>query len=279
MVLGMIKGVPVPHGHRMKKTGSNRSRRINDVFIPLLPILSILVVWELATRYGLLTTKLFPSLSSVIKAFIEMAETGQLLIDIKASLSRALCGYLLGCLVGIPLGIATGRLRSIGQTFGQVINMLRSFPPVALVPFTILWLGLGESSKYFLVFWGVVFPVWVNTHAGMKQIEPNYLRAAELFGARGIHLVNNVLLPAALPHILAGMRVGIGLCFICVFVAEMSGAYEGVGFRISTSYLVFRVDVMIASLLVLGSMGALADRLFDLLASYLFPWTRISRND
>jgi ABC-type nitrate/sulfonate/bicarbonate transport system permease component len=253
--------------------------RLRDIIISFSAIPLILILWEFAAHFQFINTKLFPSFSSVCKALLDMAYSGELFTDVKASTARAVIGYFLGCFVGISIGIATGRIRVVEQLFGQVINMLRSFPPVALVPFAILWMGLAETSKYFLVFWGVVFPVWVNTHAGMTQIEQNYIRAAQLFGAKDIGLISNVLLPAALPHILAGMRVGIGLCFICVFVAEMSGAYEGVGFRISTSYMVFRVDKMLASLIVLGSMGALADRLFKLSVDIIFPWTRLSSNE
>lgn len=268
-----------PNNHTKSNSGNSRWRGINDVLLPLSVIIAILLTWEFVTRFGIMTTKLFPSLSAVCKAFAEMAANGELMMDLKASMSRAFFGYALGCLVGIPLGVATGRIRFIGRTIGPLINILRSFPPVALVPFAILWMGLAETSKYFLVFWGVVFPVWINTHAGMQHIELNYIRAAQLFGARKILLITNVLLPAALPHILAGMRVAIGFGFICVFVAEMSGAYEGIGFRISTSYMVFRVDKMIASLIILGSLGALSDKLFKLTTDRLFPWTRLSAND
>lgn len=241
----------------------------------LFPILGVLAVWELTARTGAFNTTLFPAPSAVWAAFVEMVGRGEMLGDIEVSLRRAAVGYVLGCVAGVLLGTLTGRVRLAELMLGQVINVLRAFPPVAIVPFAILWFGLAETSKYFLVFWGVFFPVWVNAHAGMSQVENTYLWAGRNLGARKKNLVLEVLLPAAMPQILAGMRVAIGIAFICVFVAEMSGAYEGVGFRISTSYYIFRVDRMIAALLVLGALGATSDAVFRLLTGWLFPWSRL----
>ncbi|MDP6098335.1 MAG: ABC transporter permease [Gammaproteobacteria bacterium] len=161
---------------------------------------------------------------------------------------------MIGCALGVVVGVFTGRVRLADRALGPIVHVLRSFPPVAIVPLAITWFGLAESSKYFLVFWGVFFPVWVNTHAGMAEVNKAYLWAARSLGAKRRHIVLEILVPASIPHILAGMRVAIGICFICVFVAEMAGAYEGVGFKISTSNLIFRVDRMLAYLLVLGAM-------------------------
>lgn len=227
------------------------------------------------SRSGVVNTMLFPPPSVVWTALWAMMRSGEMMEDILVSAKRGAVGYGLGCFGGIVIGTLTGRSKPIDRMMGPIIHVLRSFPPVAIVPFAILWFGIAETSKYFLVFWGVFFPVWVNAHAGMSQVERVYLWAAESLGAGRMQLIAEALLPSALPHILAGMRVAIGIALICVFVAEMSGAYEGVGFRISTSYLIFRVDKMLASLVVLGALGAAADGLFRLVTGYLFPWTRL----
>ncbi len=243
----------------------------------VLPLPAALLMWELVSRSGAFNSQLFPPPSSVWRAFVHACRSGEMLSDVAVSAKRALVGYGLGCVAGILVGIVTGRLALAERALGQIIHVLRAFPPVAIVPLAITWFGLTEGSKYFLVFWGVLFPVWVNTHAGMSYVEETYLWAGRTLGARRKDLITNVLLPAALPQILAGMRVAIGICFICVFVAEMAGAYEGVGFRISTSYLIFRVDKMLASLIVLGAMGAAADQLFKLGTGRLFPWIGLGR--
>lgn len=249
-----------------------------DCLVRFLPIPVLLLVWEFVARAGIFNRELFPPPSAVWGAFVEMARRGELWTDLLASSRRAAVGYVLGCLAGILTGVFTGRLRIADKALSPIVHILRAFPPVAIVPFAITWFGLAESSKYFLVFWGVFFPVWVNTHAGMSQVDKTYLWAARTLGARRRHIVTEVLLPAALPHVLAGMRVAIGICFICVFVAEMAGAYEGVGFRISTSYLIFRVDKMMACLIVLGVMGSMADQLFKLVTGWVFPWTKLANN-
>lgn len=253
-------------------------RLTTDCLVRFLPIPVLLVIWEVVARTGIFNRELFPPPSAVWLAFVEMARRGELWTDVLASSRRAVVGYFFGCAVGVLAGILTGRLRLVDRALSPVVHILRAFPPVAIVPFAITWFGLSEASKYFLVFWGVFFPIWVNTHAGMAQVDRTYLWAAQSLGAGRRYLVTDVLLPAALPHILAGMRVAIGICFICVFVAEMAGAYEGIGFRISTSYLIFRVDRMLAALIVLGLMGAAADQLFKLLVAKMFPWTRLSEN-
>jgi len=127
-------------------------------------------------------------------------------------------------------------------------------------------------SKYFLVFWGVFFPVWVNSHLGVASVEQRYLWAARSLGAKDWRLIWEVVLPASLPFIIAGMRVGIGLAFLNLVAAEMSGASAGLGYRVSASHLVFRSDKMIAALVTLGILGAISDGAFRYLAGKVAPW-------
>ena len=258
-----------------KSASSPTARNFSEWLTRLLPIPLLILFWEIVARSGAFNAELFPPPSAVWGAFVEMARSGEMLGDLGASVRRAVIGYILGCTAGIGVGIATGRVRLLDRTLSPIAHILRAFPPVAIVPFAITWFGLSESSKYFLVFWGVFFPVWVNTHAGMSSVEQSLLWAARSLGASRRYEITEVLLPAALPHVLAGMRVAIGICFICVFVAEMAGAYEGIGFRISTSYLVFRVDKMMASLIVLGALGAVSDKAFSVGTRKLFPWTAL----
>lgn len=265
-------------GQERTRPGTQGCRTGAEFASRFLPIPIALVLWEFVTRFGDFNSEIFPAPSAVWSAFLEMARSGELWGDLLASCKRAGVGYLLGSVMGVAIGVATGRVRLLDRTLSQIIHVLRAFPPVAIVPFAITWFGLAESSKYFLIFWGVFFPVWVNTHAGMSSVDKTYLWVARSLGASRRHEITEVLLPAALSHVLAGMRVAIGICFICVFVAEMAGAYEGIGFRISTSYLVFRVDKMLASLLLLGALGSLADKAFKGATGRLFPWTRLNGN-
>jgi NitT/TauT family transport system permease protein/sulfonate transport system permease protein len=203
-----------------------------------------------------------------------MVGTGELLQDIFVSLQRALIGFFFGSLLGILLGIATGRNRIIDRSIGPLVQLLRPIPSIAIVPLAIVWFGLGEMSKYFLVFWGVFFPVWINTHIGASNVQKNFLWVARSLGAKGSRVLYEVIFPAAAPFIIAGMRTGIAIAFICLVAAEMAGAYGGVGYRVYVSHLVFRVDKMMVGIITLGLMGAVADMLFVGIVNWLLPWYR-----
>lgn len=239
----------------------------------LIPLIASILAWELLAYLEIWNPTLFPPPLEAGKALVEMYRSGELWLDITSSASRAAIGYFVGCILGIVVGVVTGRVNWINKILGPLINVLRAFPPVALVPFAITWFGLGEFGKYFLVIWGVFFPVWVNTHVGVSAVDEDMIRVADCLNVVGWRRVMELIVPSAIGHVLAGMQIAIGICFMCVFVAEMAGAYEGLGFRINTSYLIFRVDKMVAALCMLGLMGAVSDFGFRMITRWLFPWT------
>lgn len=232
----------------------------------------LLAVWELCYRSEFVSTLLFPGPVAVFRALITWAEDGTLLSDVLASLGRVGSGLVLGGTLGLGVGLVSGRIHWLSESMGAVVNALRAVPPVAIVPLAILWLGISESSKIFLVGWGAFFPVWLNTHLGVSRVDRTVEWSARSLGAVGLPFVWKVILPAALPQILAGVRLGIGIAYICVFVAELAGAHQGVGFRIATAHLVFRTDLMLAGLVVLAILGALTDAAFVRLVRTITPW-------
>jgi ABC-type nitrate/sulfonate/bicarbonate transport system permease component len=238
------------------------------------PFIIVFLLWELLARSGLYNANLFPAPTVVIQSFGEMVTTGELTNDLLLSVGRALVGFGAGSLLGISVGVLTGSSRTWKFILHPILQSLRSIPSIGLLPIAILFFGLDETSKYFLVFWGVFFPVWINSHLGVAGIEQSYLWAARSLGAKGWRLMWHVVLPASLPLIIAGMRVGIGLAFLNLVAAEMSGASAGLGYRVSASHLVFRADKMIAALAVLGMLGAASDVLFRYLAGKVAPWYR-----
>jgi ABC-type nitrate/sulfonate/bicarbonate transport system permease component len=238
----------------------------------ILPFLIIVIVWELLARSGIYNARLFPAPTTIVWAFREMVAAGDFVRDLLTSLGRASVGFAVGALLGIGIGVLTGRSR-VGRYFlHPLLQSLRSIPSIGLLPLAILFFGLDEMSKYFLVLWGVFFPVWINTHLGVAGVDQRYLWAAKSLGANDWHLMWEVVLPASLPLIIAGMRVGIGLAFLNLVAAEMSGASAGLGYRVSASHLVFRSDKMIVALVTLGLLGAASDGVFRLLAGRLAPW-------
>lgn len=158
--------------------------------------------------------------------------------------------------------------------FGTLVQLLRPIPAIAMVPFALLWFGLNESSKYFLVFWGVFHPVWINTHIGIQRVDLKYQRVAESLGATRRQIFMHVLLPGAFTNVVAGLRTGIAIAFICLVAAEIAGASSGLGYRLEASQLVFRVDRMVAALVVLACMGAFFDVVFVWIVRRLAPWYR-----
>src|SRR3989338_680130 len=233
----------------------------------LATVVAILFVWTAVTEFGMVNESLFPGPPKVLAAFVEMSKTGELVGDSAASLSRVLLGFFIGGVFGIALGLLTGRIEPLNLTVGQLLHFLRNIPPIAFVPLAIIWFGIGEFSKIFLVVWSVTFPVWINTHVGVTQIQKEYLWIAEMFGASKLQAFKEVVLPASTNYIITGLRIGIGMAFIALVAAELTAAASGMGFRISNSHLLFRTDKMLVGILLLGFFGMLAVKLFAFLAT------------
>lgn len=239
----------------------------------IMSILLFLTVWELFSRLGNLSISLFPPPSWVAKELVGMIRSGMWINDVWISTKRVMSGFLLGSLIGITVGLLTGRIAIVRALLEPVIQLLRPIPSIAWVSIAIFWFGLGESSKLFLITYGVFFHVWLNTHIGVSTVDPTLLRAARSLGAKGSKLFIEVILPAALPFIFAGLRSGIATGFIVVVAAEMTGASAGVGFRISHSRELFRADRMMVGLLTLGILGGSVDMIFSRLSKRLVFWS------
>jgi len=218
---------------------------------------------------------LLPTPWEVGSALKEFIISGSLLWDVLWSLRRATLGLICGGLLGLFAGMITGRINTFNWLLSPIFNGLRSLPPVAIVPLVIVWAGLGEPGKVFITSWAAFFPIWLNTHVGVSSIDKSIIWAARSLGATGRRLLFRVTLPAALPQVLVGFRLAISTTLICVIVSEMTGAYIGLGFRLENSYLVFRVDRMLACLVVLAIIGILADRLFTFVTCRFFPWINL----
>jgi NitT/TauT family transport system permease protein len=243
--------------------------------VSLLPIPVLLIVWEAVARAEIFNATFFPPPSRVITALVDLLQ-GELPSDLWASLSRAGVGYVAGASLGIGIGLLTGRYASWRRLLNQVFQLLRPIPPISLVPVAILWFGLGEGSKYFLISWGVFFPVWITTFLGVSRVEQSYIWAAASLGAGERQLLREVIFPAALPSIVAGLRTAVAIAFYCLVAAEIAGAFSGVAFRLDVSHTNLQVDRMFAGLIVLGIVSATADRGFTLLVNRLFPWLALT---
>lgn len=247
------------------------------VGLSCVPILALLLLWEAVSRSALINPLLFPPPTIVARALWDLIRSGVLAWDAVVSLWRVLAGLIAGILAGLVTGLLTGRIRALERILSPVIHVLRPLPPVAIIPLIIVWFGIDDAAKIFSIALAVFFPVWLNTHIGAQRVAQEYLWSAELLTRSRAAIFARVVLPAALPFIVAGIRAAISTAFIMVFVSELAGAQSGLGYRISITQLAYRIDQMIAALVVLALLSALCDRLFTGTIARLFPWLSINR--
>ena len=160
----------------------------------IVPALAI-IIWQLLGNFGLININLFPQPSKIASALYALAISGELFLHIKSSFSRAILGLLIGSILGIIFGIMTARIRLVDNILSPIFNILRAFPPVAIIPFMIVWFGISDFGKIFSITFAVIFPVWINTHSGAKNISQNYIRAALLLTKSRIRRLFFVLIP------------------------------------------------------------------------------------
>jgi ABC-type nitrate/sulfonate/bicarbonate transport system permease component len=228
--------------------------------------------WELLSRSGWVNEVMLPAPSVIAATTSALLASGELQSHLLASLQRAAIGFVIGALLALVLGVAMARLPRLHAFINPLVQMFRAIPALAFVPLAIFWFGIGEASKVFLIAWGVFFPVWVNTYLGIRDANPLLGRAAASLGARGWRMLLFVLLPGALPFILAGLKIGLSVALVLLVASELTGALFGVGYMIQMSQQIFRVDQMFVGLLVLGAMGFAADALFNRAVRRWLPW-------
>ncbi len=214
---------------------------------------------------------IFPTPGKVLVGAWELVRDGTLFVHIGASLFRVAVGYGLAVLVAVPLGLWMGWMQGAHLTFNPLVQILRPISPIAWIPIAILWFGVGDASPIYLIFISSVFPMVLQTANGVHGIEKRYLRAAENFGVSRRRLFAQVVIPAAMPQIVVGMRVGLGVAWLVVVAAEMIALRSGLGYLIIDSRNAGnRYDLVIAGMVVIGIIGLILDGVMRLLESHRF---------
>lgn len=256
----------------------------------LVPIV-LLTLWQGLSVYGIVDPKILPSPVAVLLkwiAYLSPVEpfdpgksgylawlfSGELIGDASASLYRVGTGFMIGMVLALPFGLLMGANDATYRLFNPLFQLLRPIPPIAFIPLSILWFGLGNPPAIFLIIIGAFFPVLMNTIAGVRQVDGIYIRAAQNLGANQSTLFLRVILPAAMPYILAGMRIGIGTAFIVVIVSEMIAVNNGLGYRILEAREFFWSDKIIAGMFSIGLLGLAIDTGMSRLNSHLLKWHR-----
>lgn len=238
--------------------------------------LALFAVWSLSTRYGWVNPLFLPSPGAVWSAFVRTATEGyqgSLLHEhLLASLYRVLAGYLLACLVGIPLGIVMGLSRDVKAVFDPLIEFYRPLPPLALYTLIVMWLGIGDASKIALLFLAALPPLTISAMQAAATVEPRFVKAARSLGANRRQVFWHVVLPACLPGICTGMRISLGFTYTVLVAAEIVAATAGLGWMIWDASKFMLGDIVIMGLFVLAFTGMVLDWLIRLAERALTPW-------
>jgi ABC-type nitrate/sulfonate/bicarbonate transport system permease component len=219
--------------------------------------------WVLSTT--VFNPALVPTPGTVAVRAWDLVSTGTIWPDVYASLRRVYVGLFAGSVVGVLLGVFIGRIRTVERLVDPVLQLMRNLSPTAMIPIAIVWFGIGESSKYFLVFWGTVFFITVNTTAGVLNTPRTRVRAARCLGASEAVVFFQIVLPSAVPYISAGIRLGVASAFMTIVPAELLAAQRGIGALLQQASLLGQTDRMFVALAIIALMGFFSDRLVKLL--------------
>ena len=220
---------------------------------------TVLVAWELAARFLWRDAQVLPAPTQAIAAAVTVLTPAELALHVGASLWRILAGFALGAIAGVGLGVATGWYPALARLVRPFVEILRPIPPLAWIPLAIVWFGIGEASKVFVIFLGAFFPIFTNAWRGMRSIPPVLLAAARTMDVDGPALLWKVALPAALPDIATGLRVGFGLSFGILVAAELIAADSGMGFLVMHSRQLGQLGIAIFAILLIGVVTLVAD--------------------
>ncbi len=252
-------------------TANNLSNRL-DMLFGIISLPAFLGAWELVARSGVVNVVLFPPPSVVLAAVIEWIRTGQFFSDLLASLYRVCAGFAIGAVAGVMLGILTGQFRLISSFLSPLFHILRPIPPIAFVPIVILWFGLSEAGKLFLVVWGVFFTVWLATHIGVQKVDKGLLKAALMLGTSRRQMLYEIVLLGSLPYVIVGLRTAVSISFYTLVAAELAGAFSGLVYRIEVAQQNMQTGQVMGGLAALGIISFIADRSFAALAERLVWW-------
>lgn len=238
----------------------------------LLFFLSLLVLWETVTQVEWLNPLVVPPLSRILKIFWDLVISGQIPLQVAVSMKRAALGYLLAAAVFIPLGIVMGLSQRVHRALEVVVEMLRPVPPPVVIPVALLIFGIEDEMKIFVILFSCAWPILLNTIDGVRSLDWVLLNTAKTFRLSRAKTIWQVVLPAAAPQIMTGLRISLPIMLILVVISEMVGSTDGIGYFILDSQRRFRVAQMYAGMLTLAILGYALNQLFNLLYRSLLSW-------
>lgn len=237
----------------------------------LIPV-ALLLAWEAAARFGGVSPQVLPAPSKVVQTAAKLIGSGELPIDLGVSLLRAAAGFVIGGSVGFGLGTLVGFSHGAAVALDRSVQMVRAVPFLAVLPLVIVWLGIGEEAKVFLVSLSVVFPIYNNTVLGIRQVDPKLMELGRVRGLNRRQLIRRIVLPGAMPSVLTGVRYALASAWLALVVAETIAATSGIGFLAMDAREFLRTDVIVMTILIYALIGVAADGVARLLERRLLAW-------
>ena len=252
----------------VRRLAAQAGQRLLPWLVPLL----LVAVWQAASARGWLSTRVLPAPLDVLQAAWTLAESGELWTHVKVSAVRALSGLAIGGGLGLLLGLLTGSLRWAETLLDSTIQMVRNIPALALIPLVILWFGIDESAKLFLIAVSVFFPIYLNTYHGIRNVDPGLVEMGRTYGLTRWQLYRDIILPGALSSILVGLRFSLGLMWVILIVAETISAQSGIGYLTMNAREFLQTDIVLVGILLYALLGKLADVFARALEHWWLRW-------
>jgi len=240
--------------------------------VPWLVPVGLVVAWQIASSLGWLSTRVLPAPVDVVKAAWRLTASGELWTHVRVSAARALTGLAIGGGLGLALGLLTGSVKVAETLLDSTLQMVRNIPALALIPLVILWFGIDESAKLFLIAVSVFFPIYLNTFHGIRNVDPQLIEMGRTYGLTRWQLYKEVILPGAMSSILVGLRFSLGLMWVILIVAETISAQSGIGYLTMNAREFLQTDVVLVGILLYALLGKLADLLARGLERWWLRW-------
>ncbi|PEY60367.1 sulfonate ABC transporter permease [Bacillus thuringiensis] len=268
------KAVMKPASITIKKNGIKKVRKLNvKVLVRAITIpVIILIIWQLAGVFGLVSKTVLPTPLDIFLAFQELIKTGELFGHLSISVFRAAAGFFIGGGLGIILGTIVGFSTRSEQYLDPSVQMLRTVPHLAVAPLFVLWFGFGETSKVLLIADGAFFPLYVNAFLGIRGVDSNLFDVARVLEFSKRKLITKLILPSALPNLLLGARLSLGVAWVSLVVAELMGSTEGIGYMIMDARQFSNTDIVFVGIIIFAFVGKFSDSLVRLLEVKFLRW-------
>ncbi|MGV1832770.1 ABC transporter permease [Agrobacterium vitis] len=236
------------------------------------PLMTLIAGWEAACDFGAVRPVLLPAPSVIARTIWDMALSGELAEHVAVSCGRVLQGFAIAAVLALTLGILMGLVGPLNRLADLIVQVLKPIPPIAWIPLSILWFGIGEEAKIFIIFLGAFFPILVSTLDAVRQTDVRYVELARALEVPRLNFIRRVMIPGALPQIMSGLRLGITMSWMCVVAAELIAASSGIGFLIMDGRVMSNASVVLAGMITLGVLGKLTDDALRFAERHLVRW-------